>query len=150
MTRPYDNIPRAGGPHEKPIDEEHSGMNVRAPRPSADPASEKEGQPLQIFANESTGCYRFRSGADRPGDEGFTSLCSVDSGAGIAPALEQIGEGPFWVVLENSDTGEVFYEADYNLSDNWSDGGRFDSVTLFPSEDEAASYADERQASTGD
>jgi hypothetical protein len=143
MTRPYDNIPRAGGAHEKKIDEEHSGMNVRAPKPDADADKSTSERVLQVSVNESTGCYRFSPGS-RSGDEGFSSLCEVNLEDGMSSALDQVGDGQFWVVLENGDTGEVFYEADYNLSDNWSDGGRFDVVTLFPSEEDAASYAESR------
>lgn len=143
MTRPYDKIPRAGGEHGKKIDEEHSGMNVRAPKADDDADRSTAERILQVSVNESTGCYRFRSGQGR-GSDGFSSLCEVNMEDGVATAMQQIGDGRFWVVLENEDTGEVFYEADHNLSDNWSDGGRFDVVTLFPSEEEAASYADSR------
>jgi hypothetical protein len=145
MTRPYDSIPRSGGAHEKEVDSEHSGMNVRAPQPNdgGDDARPTR-QVLRVTVNESKNCYRLRTGSDRV-EEGFTDVCSVDPDAGIEPALEQVGEGPYFVVLENEDTGEVFYEADHNLSDNWSDGGRFDVVTLFETEEEAAAYADERR-----
>lgn len=124
-------------------------MNVRAPRPDTRSADAAPEDVLQVSVHDAKGWYRIRAGVS-PASEGYSELGRHDLSKGIGVALEHVGDGPYFVVLENEDTGEVFYEADHNLSDNWSDGGRFDVITLFSSEEEAAAYADERRGAHED
>jgi hypothetical protein len=145
MSGKYDSIPATGGAHEKDIPEKHSGMNVRAPKAEdhVDSSTDRE-ETFNVLVHDAKGWYRVTR--QQKSVEGYRRAEDIDISAGISPIKDQLGGGPLYVVLENDDTGEVFYEADHNLSDNWSDGGRFDTATIFSSEEEAASYVDERRS----
>lgn len=73
---------------------------------------------------------------------GFREISRHSSPQEMNDALESgLPDGPRFVVLENTETGERFFDREGATSDNWFAGGRFDQVTLFDREEEAARYA---------
>lgn len=148
MDKPYPNIPRQGT-HRPDPDVRKTGTSVRAPR-APDPAK-TEGEPvqtLQLSFNETEGLYRLRnwtSGEIPVPQDTYTEIGRFGGSTAFADALEQLPNKPRFVVMEHSQTGDVFYGRESNLSDNWSAGGRFDQITIFDSEEAAAAYAEERQ-----
>lgn len=148
--RPYDDIPRTGGAHRKQIDEEHSGLNVRAPFPPS--PEQQENAPsapaaFQLSFNESTGAYRVRAWKDEVGacEAGYGEVSRHQTRQELAASLEDVAPGRGFVVLESSETGEVFVEQEVNLRDDWTQDGRFDQITLFEDEEAASAYAADRQ-----
>jgi hypothetical protein len=102
----------------------------------------------QLSHDPASGRHRVR--VRPPADEteapggGFKELSRHSSPEDMSDALEgRRADGPRFVVLENSETGEAFFDREGALSDDWFDDARYDQVTLFESEDEAAAYADE-------
>lgn len=76
----------------------------------------------------------------------FQELSRHSSPQEMSEALgERLPDGPRYVVLENTETGETHFDRQGELSGGWFSEGRFDQVTVFDSEDEAAAYADEQQ-----
>ncbi|PSQ93533.1 MAG: hypothetical protein BRD52_00990 [Bacteroidetes bacterium SW_4_67_19] len=62
----------------------------------------------------------------------------------MSDALDsRLPDGPRFIVLENTETGEAVVDHEGALSDNWFAGGRYDQITVFESEDEAAAYVEE-------
>ncbi len=150
MNRPYDSIPRAGGPHLKKIDRKHSSLNVSAP-PAPDfdkrPVRKKQGQTFQLSYNEVLGSYRvnmWKSGTGK-NEEGYTELSRHSTTTELASTLDDASSSLGYVVLENSDTGEVFLEQELNLRGDWTQEGRFDRITTFADEEAAVAYADQRK-----
>lgn len=149
--RPYDDIPRTGGPHRKDIEEEHSGLNVRAPRPPSPEQQEKrppKPATYQISVNESSGAYRVRAWKEEVGacEPGYGEVSRHRTLQELTDSLEDVAPGRGFVVLESSETGEVFVEQEAGLRDDWTQDGRFDQITLFEDEAGASAYAAERQA----
>lgn len=152
MARIYDSIPRAGGRHRVPIEGWHSGLNVRAERPPirADGTSEEQARPTyQLVFNESKRMYRVRPWQDAApqGDADFTEVAAIDSDSALVDAVSNLPAPAPYVVFENSATGEVFYDGEYSIGRNWTQDGRFDQITMFDNEEEAAAYVAERQES---
>lgn len=77
--------------------------------------------------------------ADGKSDEGAAEEQVGRSGS-LADAPTKPAETRH-VVFENTKTGEVYLDSGGNVADNVSDGGRFDKVTAFDDEAEAAAYA---------
>lgn len=151
MSEPYRSIPRAGGPHLKKIDREHSSLNVSA-QPAPDfrkpRFSWKKKPAFQVSYNEERGSYRVRKWKSGLSDQeqGYTELSRHSTTAELASALEEAAPSMGFVVLENSDTGEVFMEPEVNLRGDWTHEGRFDRFTTFKDEAAAAEYAKSRQS----
>lgn len=150
MDRPYDSIPRAGGEHRPDDASYDTSSTVRAPKPphlkDADDTSDVPDATTQLLHNEGEGLYRLRAWTTpEPGEpgEGYTELHRY-SGTTWAGVDEHLPKQPRFVVFENTDTGEVYFGRNTNLSDNWTDGGRFDQVTIFATEEDAAAYAESR------
>ena len=148
MDRPYDSIPRQGKHLGKDLDEEPT-TNVRA-QPAAKPTSDDStsGGIIQCSFNAAAGRYRIRRWPDEskvsPG-EGYEELRRVPEGSPPDEILEALPDAPHFVVLENSETGEVFFDKESDLSGNWTGDGQFDQVTVFDTEEAAENYASERQ-----
>lgn len=148
MARPYDYIPRAGGPHRKSIAEAHSGLNVRAQfaTPPRMQRFAKAEPSLVLSFNESAGSYRIRRGRGAAADAGgFREMSRYKTEAELAESLGETAENLNYVVLEDTSTGEVFVETEVNLRGDWTQDGRFDQITLFRDEEAATAYASERQ-----
>ena len=119
-------------PGEAPSDAE---SDLRTYQLSHDPASGHHRVRLRPPAEE----------AQSPGG-GFRELSRHSSPEEMNEALqEQLSEGPRFVVLENTETGETFFDREDELSDDWFAGGQFDQVTVFENEDDAAAYADREE-----
>lgn len=124
-------------------------MNVRAPKPPGAPSGKTRpaADPIfQLAFNEGDACYRVRAWKDEvdPCEGGYREVGRYNSPKELLGALDEIPADPGYVVLENSTTGEVHVEREYNLTDNWTQGGRFDQITLFTDEEAAFRYADAR------
>ena len=85
---------------------------------------------------------------DAPESEAdFTEITRIENDAALTEAVDQLPSPSPYVVFENTESGEVFYEGEYSIGRNWSQDGRFDQITMFGSEEEAAAYVSERQES---
>jgi hypothetical protein len=60
--------------------------------------------------------------------------------------FDQLPEGPLFVVFENLENGEVFYDRDSDLAGSWMGDSEYDQVTIFEDEEAAAEYAASRGA----
>ena len=144
MTKPYEDIPTQGK-HRGDASKLESGMNVRAPKPP-DPA-QTSNKPVhrthQFMHDEKKGLYRFRlwttEAIDEP-PEGYRELGRYRADD-LDEAFKKLPDEPRYVVFENTETGEVFYDSERNLSGSWTEEGRFDQVTVFEEEPDAAAYA---------
>lgn len=126
-------------------------MNVRAPRPPEQPqeeTTEEAPATYQFSYNEAKGIYRVRPWRDDEveAQPGFEEMSRHRTPKTLTEEFERIATAPVYVVLENTSTGEVFVEGDFNLHDNWTQDGSFDQITIFDSEEEAHRYADERSS----
>lgn len=144
----YDSIPTAGthrGP-EQPHDPDGS---VRAPA-SDDATSDDAGDVtnadahrLQLVQAPDQSSYHLRPfDESRPLERGHVEIGQFDE---VGAALQALPTLPRFVVLENPDTGEMRLTQDSDLTANWTDGGRFDRITLFEHESDAATYVASRQ-----
>lgn len=140
--QPPDPAPRAA--------DEEAGNNAKV-EASEDASAEQSGDlgTYQLAHDPASGRHRVRvrppsEEAEAPGG-GFRELSRHSSPQDMSDALDsQLPDGPRFIVLENTDTGAVRFEREGALSDDWFANGRFDQVTVFESEDDAAAYADER------
>ena len=143
------NIPTEG--EHLTDDSEHvSGFNVRAQKPPA--PDEYDGQPAEALyqLSRSKGESHYRVQTWTPGEAGQMEEDYEESGRystheDLAAAIDELEGRPQYVVLENVDSGEVHYDRQDRLTDDWTDGGRFDRMALFADEDEAARYAEKRR-----
>ena len=132
-------------------DSEHvSGFNVRAQKPPA--PDEYDGQPAETLyqLSRSKGKSHYRVQTWTPGEvgqleEGYEESGRYSANEDLTAAIDELEGRPQYVVLENVKRGEVHYDRQDRFSDDWSDGGRFDRMTLFADEDEAARYAEQRR-----
>lgn len=152
--RPYPRVPRDGGVHRPDDSDIEGSQTVRAPEPplksDAGPAPPAT---VQLLHNKAKGLYRLRAWRDEdvPTEvDDYTEMNRFGPDDTLTSVLEEMPDKPRFVVFENTETGEVFYGRESNLSDNWMQGGRFDQVTLFDDATVAAAYADERQAAMGE
>ncbi len=140
----YDDLPTSGT-HKKPHHENETGTEVRAPDAPDDTAADEPGtSTYQLLHAPEQAHYRLQSwdeGAPLP--EGYAELGRYGR-KDLASALAPLSERARFVVLENSKTGEVHLENMSNISANWTDGGRFDRVTLFEDQSDAANYVASR------
>ncbi|HET6568778.1 MAG TPA: hypothetical protein VFG50_12500 [Rhodothermales bacterium] len=51
-----------------------------------------------------------------------------------------------YVVFENTETGDVFYQNETDVHGDWTGNGRFDQITVFNDQGEAAAYAERRRS----
>ncbi|PSQ88481.1 MAG: hypothetical protein BRD45_06230 [Bacteroidetes bacterium QS_8_64_10] len=79
------------------------------------------------------------------GDD-YEEMGRYESEAELAEGLSDVSEAGKFVVFEDTAGGDVQVGRAAEISDNWTEGGRFDQVMLFDSEEAAAAYAEERQA----
>ncbi len=161
-TPPYDDIPTGGGDHrgseERGGEEEYEQhSSVRAQDPPELPGKEAEqakegdgnGHTFQVMESDTMGTYRVRRW--KPGQEvgaaaeGYEETSRATTDEDLDSAIREETTERRYAVLENTETGQVFMDQQENLSDNWFAGGRFDQITFFADEDEAATYADEQR-----
>ncbi len=122
------------------------GTEVRAleAEDDRDPNAAVE-QTVQLSHSADRSRYRLRNWREGLADyPGYTELSRHPKGE-LAQALEQLPDKPRFVVFENTDTGEVYLDRENNLGDNWTGDGKFDQVTLFEDETDAAEYAEKQQ-----
>ncbi|PSQ71810.1 MAG: hypothetical protein BRD38_00730 [Bacteroidetes bacterium QH_9_67_14] len=112
-------------------------------RLSRDPASGRYRASLRPPAEESeTPAPQGHDPQEARGD--FREISRHSSPREMSDALDsRLPDGPRFIVLENTETGEAVVDHEGALSDNWFAGGRYDQVTVFESEDEAAAYVEE-------
>ena len=161
MKELEDDIPTSGKHPENDEGDFETGTNVSAQEPPApiasqsidegkeSPGEKSEVATYQLLHNEESGHYHVRALREDAPDplEGFEEVKQFDERPTYDDATSGMPDGPRYVVFENTDTGEVFVDLESNVSDNWSDNDRFDSFTLFESEEEASAYADKKQKS---
>jgi hypothetical protein len=122
------------------------GTVVRAPKAEddRDPNAKVE-RTVQLSHSADRSRYRLRGWMEGIADDAdYTELGRHQEGE-LAQALEQLPDKPRFVVFENTETGEVYLDRESNLGNNWTGGGKFNQVTMFEDETDAAAYADERQ-----
>lgn len=148
MDRSYDSIPRQGEHLGRDLNEEPT-TNVRAQEAREPTAKEPADDGIvQCAYNESEKHYRVRLWPEETEitvGEGYKEVGRAPDGAPLSDLFDEFPEKPHFVVFENQETGEVYFERDNELSDNWTADGRFDQVTVFEDEEAAASYAESRQ-----
>jgi hypothetical protein len=149
MDKPYADIPAAGR-HRGSQTGTETGSSVRAPEP-LDPR-QAQGHPVAItyqhLVSEAQGTHRLRriSSAHTPEPvRGYTEMGRYTSIGELRRVLDQFRDQQRFVVFENTATGEVYYDDESNVHDNWTGDGQFDVVTVFEDENQAAAYIDERQ-----
>jgi hypothetical protein len=122
------------------------GVVQRYPRAEDDPKGDHPvGRMVQLSHDADRARYRLRRWREGQADsERYTELGRHHEDD-LAQALEQLPDKPRFVVFENTDTGEVYLDRENNMGSNWTGDGRFDQVTLFEDETDAADYANERQ-----
>lgn len=151
MDRAYDDIPRQGK-HQGPALDEEPTTSVRAQEAVKPTAQDETAFGVTVFAyNEEAGRYQVRrwkseSEVDLPED--YSEIRRVRESEPATEMLDAIpGDGQF-VVLENAESGDVYFDREFELTDNWSDEGRFNQFTVFEDEEAAAEYANSRQSSS--
>lgn len=164
-SAPDENIPLQGT-HQGDTDDPLTS-SVRAQKPP-DPTSgaerveeesTEEGEQetsgdirtYQLSHDPASGRHRVR--VRPPGDEaeapggGFKELSRHSSPEEMSDALESgLPDGPRFVVLENTDTGETILDREGRLTDDWFVEEGFDQVTIFNREEEAAQYVEEQKS----
>jgi hypothetical protein len=153
---PYDDIPTAGR-HPGDDSEHESGTNVRAlgpPEPGRyesqpDDAEETSASLFRVARHKTKDTYRVRAWSEAKienlGDD-YEEMGRYESEAELAEGLSDVSEAGKFVVFEDTAGGDVQVGRAAEISGNWTEGGRFDQVMLFDSEEAAAAYAEERQA----
>jgi hypothetical protein len=152
MPTSHDDLAPTGSYSGPPIPEDRPGTDqgavVRAPKAEDErDTSQPADRTVQLSFSAEQSRYRLRGwleGMDADDPDGYTELRRCSEGE-LAQALEHLPDKPRFVVFENTDTGEVFLGRENNLGDNWTGGGKYDQVTLFEDETDAADYAKSRQ-----
>lgn len=148
MDRSYDSIPRQGEHLGANLDEEPT-TNVRAPA-AAKPTSDDStaGGIIQCSYNEAAGHYRIRRWQDESAispEEGYEEIHRIAPGEPPDEMFETLPDQPRYIVLENVESGEVYFDREQSLTGDWTGDGDFDQVTVFDTEEAAAEYASSRQ-----
>ena len=146
MINEYEQTPKPGS-HRGNADGLKSGMSVRAqPAPDAQPPQPPADVVFQFARHKERGLYRMRrwQGDDPDLAEGYEEVGRYGHQDYMA-AFTDLASESYYIVFENTDTGEVFMGGMNNLSDNWTGDGRFDQITIFDTEPEAAAYAEEAE-----
>ena len=151
MNKPYQDL-TTQGTHRGDDSELESGMEVRAPQPP-DPndTGTTSTSTYQLLYSETAGHYRMQAWTGEVGTPaaGYEEVGRYTTDAEMAEAFTTLPEASHFVVFEHTESGEVFFDHENNLSDNWTDGGRFDRLTIFDTEEEAAAYAERRRRELG-
>ena len=145
MDRPYDSIPRQGR-HEGGDLEEEPTTSVRAQPAPHPPAREPEppAPSFGLYYNERDGIYRIRSWhSEAPGEAetGYTTVGTYDR---VDAVVEHLPEYARFIVFENPETGEVYYDREGNITGGLA-GGQYARISIFEDETAAAAYADALQ-----
>lgn len=147
MARQYESIPRQGRHRGSDLSEEPT-TSVRA-QEAVKPRPESEAGGVIVSAyNESEGRYRIRRWANAANvalEKGYKEVRRFPENVSADELRSDTPEGERFVVLENTRTGEVYFNRMSEFSDNWTNNGRYDQVTLFENEKAAAAYADSRK-----
>lgn len=139
----YDSIPTAGTHRGPEPADPGTGTEVRAPRSDDETAGEQAAtfQLVHVPADARYHLRPYRDGASV--SEGHREVGRYRA-EDVPGALATVGDS-FYVVLENAQTGEMRLTQESDLTANWTDGGRFDRITLFERESDAAEYVASRQ-----
>jgi hypothetical protein len=147
MSRQYDDIP-VQGQHRKGAHHEETSTNVRAQQPVLHLDHSNQGSPEHHLSNdESARTYRIKLWQD--GDvsgQVFADLGSASTEDEYRRIMERLPDQPRFLVFENSETGDVYYDREGALGGDWTGGGQFTQVTIFNEESAAAAYVESRQS----
>lgn len=152
MDKHYSDIP-VQGKHRGETPPQEVSTSVRAPMPS-DITS--EGHPIArtgIHVRhddegwERLSLYDSKNVPEPTG--GTTELGRYTSNADIQGALARQRSNTRFIVMENTETGEVIYQNEKDIRDDLTVGGRFNQFTWFDTQEAAAAYADRRQKEAG-
>ena len=154
----YDDLTTQGTHQGDTSNAEENEVTVRgqdppAPADETDQSDKPAERTFRLSRNEDKGTYRARSWApdalDEPA-EGYAEQGRYETQAEVTEALsDSQQDGPRFIVLENTETGEVRLDREDAISDDWTENGRFDQFTLFDDEDQANTYADQQQSAGG-
>lgn len=149
MSKPYETLTTQGVHRGGKIDEEPT-TNVRAePAPNPENYDSRKVKPTyQLLHNKEKGQYRVRVWNDEISEEGpadYTEVGRYASHDEFSTAFAKHQDDPAYVVLENTSSGEVYFDQEQNLNGDWTGSGQFDQVTIFRDEEEAATYAKQLQ-----
>lgn len=148
MNKPYEDLSTQGKHQDKPEGVEPSGMEVRAQE--APDLSNSESKPVyQLAHHESGGYYRLRTSADPETaalEEGYREIGRYSSDEDLARAIDELPERGAFIVMENSENGEVYYDRQANVTSGFTGSSDYDQVTFFRDEEKAAAYAQERES----
>lgn len=149
--RLYNNLPRQGRHQGQRADEEPT-TSVRAqPAPRPEPPTNTVSSPraYRLDRHKEEGHYRVHSWSSEamepPPAPEYEEVDRFDRFPALTQHVSAMDEPPRFIVLENSETGEVYYDHERDLSDNWAEEGAFDQATVFTDEPAAAAYADRRR-----
>lgn len=148
MDKHYSDIPIAGK-HRGETPEQEVSTSVQAPMPSDVTV---EGHPITRTGihvrHDDEGWERvslYDAHALPEPVSGTTELGRYTSNAEIQDALARQRSNTSFVVMENTETGEVIYQNEKEIRDDLTVGGRFNQFTFFKNQEDAAAYADRRQ-----
>lgn len=143
--RPYPSVPQTGK-HRGVIPKIETSSNVRAQTAPPEPATRvKDVKPVfRVTRHSEDRYYRIRAWTtdivDRQ-EEATEEVGVYHSAAELRGALGQLGTAPRFAVFENTQSGELHVERARDVAGDWTDGGRFDQVTIFDTAEEAEAYA---------
>ena len=158
----YEDLTTQGTHRGDTSNAEENEVTVRGQEPPAqadasadasDQSTEAPERTFRLSRNEEEGTYRARAWSPDAIDdsaEGYAEQGRYETQAEMTEALSDLPDGPRFVVLENTETGEVRLDREGALSDDWTENGRFDQFTLFDDEAKADAYAEHQQNAGGD
>ncbi len=149
MSEKYKDL-TTQGEHRGGAAEHESGSNVRAPEPPDESSAENAPveQTYQLIRHTESGYYKLRAqtkAASSSPEPGYAELGRYTTHEELNKALSDVEDQIQFVVFENTESGEVFFDREKNISGDWTGDGRFDQVNFFDDESAAASYAETRR-----
>lgn len=139
------------GTHRGNEPPEDTGRTVRSPEgpdPSTGSAQETPAlfQVMRAADDADRSGFRIRTHPPRrvveDADDGYEEVAQVHTPDSLREVLGDLPEGPYHVVFEVHDDGEVYVEHDAALDHPWLFKPRYDLATLFPTADAASAYAE--------
>lgn len=113
-----------------------------------DAATPRPARPtFQLMEHPQEDTYRIRSWTEAEtvaATEDYDELGQYEARDALAPHMDDFRESHRFVVLENTDTGDVYVEREQNLT-AFFDGGTYNQATFFSSEEAASAYANRQQ-----
>lgn len=150
MSKPYEDIPLQGR-HKGAASGEEPTTSVRGQRsPLAPPPADEElPATYQLSHHNRGGHYRIRSWTSEDAgntEDEYREIGRYDAPNGAIDAIASRAHRGQFIVMENSKTGEVVFDEEAQVSDNWPGDGQYDQITLFEDASEAAAYVERRQS----